>query len=350
MSFDRYSQGLEDVDGHPIRPRMNDDWTAADLMAHVFPPVRWAVPGLVAEGFGVFAGPPKVGKSWWMLNLGVAIAAGGKALGSIDVEQGEVLYLALEDTPRRLQDRLGKVLQDAPPPQSLTLRTDSPRLPDAADELRAWHDDHPDTRLVMIDVLAKIKQPADKSVDSYTADYLSTFELKQIADERGIAILCSHHTRKAESADWLDTISGTQGIAGSADSLLVLRRQRGQADAELFITGRDVEETTRALAFQPDLGLWTLLEGEASDYQLSQTRRTILTLLRDKGPLAPKQVATALGLKPDNAKQSLKRMLDDDQIDTDGEGHYFAPLEPVTPVTRVTQPVTAVTEVTALTA
>src|SRR4051794_35919991 len=87
-------------------------WTASELMAMNFPEPRWAIPGLVAEGVTLLAGAPKVGKSWLALNTSPAVAAGGKALGKVDVESGDVLYLALEDNPRRLRSRLEKVLAD----------------------------------------------------------------------------------------------------------------------------------------------------------------------------------------------------------------------------------------------
>jgi Mrp family chromosome partitioning ATPase len=109
------------VQDHP-RPRPQTVWNAADLMAATFPAMRWAVPGVVAEGLTVVVGPPKVGKSWLCWGLAVAVASGGVAFGKVPVEAGDVLYLALEDTPRRLQSRLGKVLQRDPAPHRLTIR------------------------------------------------------------------------------------------------------------------------------------------------------------------------------------------------------------------------------------
>ena len=117
-------------------------------MAADFPEPRWAVPGIVAEGVTVLAGAPKVGKSWLGLGLVVATATGGKALGSIDVAAGPSLYLALEDTGRRLKDRLGKVLGISPPPNTLTLATECPPLPaGGADMISAWLDHHPGAQI-----------------------------------------------------------------------------------------------------------------------------------------------------------------------------------------------------------
>lgn len=96
-------------------------YSAADLQQQTFPPPRWAVPDLLAEGVNVLAGAPKLGKSWLALGLGIAVASGGRALGSIDVVQGDVLYLALEDTPRRLFDRMGKLCGATPWPSGLAI-------------------------------------------------------------------------------------------------------------------------------------------------------------------------------------------------------------------------------------
>ncbi|HTF48223.1 MAG TPA: AAA family ATPase, partial [Pseudonocardia sp.] len=104
-------------------------YRADDLMAVEFPAPNWAVPGLIAEGVTLLVGPPKVGKSWLALNLGVSLAAGTPALGLIPVEAGPVLYLALEDTPRRLQNRMRKVLAGQPASRDLTLDTYCPPMP-----------------------------------------------------------------------------------------------------------------------------------------------------------------------------------------------------------------------------
>nr|SBO91133.1 DNA repair protein RadA [Nonomuraea gerenzanensis] len=115
--------------GQPVPFRTS--WTADELMAMTFPEPRWAVPGIIAEGLSLLAGPPKVGKSWLSLGLGIAVASGAKALEAIELEPGPVLYLALEDTARRLQNRMGKILSGQPAPRDLTLATTCPTCPQA---------------------------------------------------------------------------------------------------------------------------------------------------------------------------------------------------------------------------
>jgi hypothetical protein len=127
------------------RPARQTHFTATGLMGTIFPEPRFAVPGLVAEGLNLFAGGPKIGKSWLALGLGVAVASGGRALGSIPVDRGDVLYLALEDTPRRLQSRLRSVLQGQPAPDGLNFATEWRPMPEGGgDDLDAALAHRPD--------------------------------------------------------------------------------------------------------------------------------------------------------------------------------------------------------------
>ena len=238
-------------------------------MAAVFPEPRWAVPGLLAEGLTLIVGAPKVGKSWLSWNLAVAVASGGIAFGKVPVEAGDVLYLALEDTGRRLQARLTKVLEGDRAPRSLTVATACPTLTaGGAEQIAGWLSEHPNARLVIVDVFARVRGKLSPQASAYESDYGPMSILKQIADEAGVAMLVVHHTRKASSEDFLDDVSGTQGLSGAADAILVLKRSRGQADAVLHVTGRDVEEADYALSFHADLGAWQMLDGPAQDYTL----------------------------------------------------------------------------------
>lgn len=310
-------------------------WNAVELLAAEFPEPRWAVPGLVAEGLTLFVGAPKVGKSWAAWNLAVAIASGGIAFGKVPVEAGDVLYLALEDTGRRLQSRLRKVLAGDVPPERLTVATTCSTLGNGgAEEIGGWLTAHPDARLVIVDVFARIRGRSGPQSSAYESDYGPMSVLKALADKHGVAILVVHHTRKADAEDFLDVVSGTQGLAGAADCIVVLRRSRGTADGVLQVTGRDVEEAEHALTFSAELGAWQMLEGPAADYSLGETRQRILRHVREYGSATPKQVADALDLDHGLAKQTCCRMSKAGQLDTDGRGAY---LSPVTPVTAVTQ-------------
>lgn len=317
----RMYQELEAEFGDPFPP----GWTADELMATDFPPIRWAVPGIVAEGLSLLVGAPKLGKSWLGLNIATAIALGGRALGKIPVEQGTALYLALEDPGRRLKDRLRIVLEGADPPPSLHLHPEWPLLHDGGlDLLDRWLTLHPDTRVVVVDVLARIRGRVSERESVYAADYGQMIGLKEAADKHGVAVIVVHHARKAGSTDFLDAVSGTAGLAGAADAVMVLTRSRGASDAVLKVTGRDVEEVEHALRL--DVGRWLLLDGPASDYETSESRRKILNAVREAEGLGPKAIALASGVDHEVVKKLVVKMVDANQLDTDGQGHYF-PLE-----------------------
>lgn len=309
-------------------------WTADALMATEFPEPRWAVPGILAEGVNVLAGPPKVGKSWMSLGLALAVASGGRAFDMLDVEPGPVLYLALEDTPRRLQTRMGKLLGDQPAPPDLTLATTCPTLPaGGAEAIAGWLDQHPDARMVVLDVFAKMRGVPPQGMSAYDADYAAVGRAKRLADHYGVALVLVHHVRKMGSDDFLAEVSGTNGIAGAADAVLVLKRGRNQADGILNVTGRDVDEAEYALAFHSASGSWQLLEGPASDHALHSTRATILRFLRQNPGNGPTAIANGTGLDLASVKQTCRRMVNDGQLHGAPGGKYSpADTEGVSPL------------------
>ena len=122
-----------------------------------------------------------------------------------------------------MQDRLRKVLAGSEPSPRLTIATECPPIPNGGDEqIAAWLDGHPEARLVTVDVFVKVRGRSDVRADRYETDYRAASALKDLADSYGVAFLLVHHTRKQESTDWLDAVSGTQGLSGAADSVLVL--------------------------------------------------------------------------------------------------------------------------------
>jgi hypothetical protein len=337
-----------DIPGEWLRPERNgripETVTAADLMASELPPVRWGVRGVLPEGVTLLAGKPKLGKSWLALGLCVAVAAGGVALGTRQVEQGDVLYLALEDNRRRLQKRLGKMLC-GPAPKGLEIATAWPKLDEGGVEaLRAWLGEHPEARLVAVDTLAKIRQRT-RGQNVYQEDYAALEELLPLAAEHEVAIVVVHHTRKMAAADPLDEISGSTGLTGGVDGVLVLKRDRGKADAVLHVDGRDIEEPAEfALKWDAETAGWTIV-GDAEEYRMSEERKDIIGVLVEAGEfLSPGEVADVLGKPRNTIKQRLWRMAQDGQVEN-RNGEYGITHNRDNRVTEETEsgyPVTAV--------
>ncbi len=282
--------------------------TAADLVALELPPVKWAVPEILPEGVTLLCGKPKLGKSWFALGLCVATATGGYALGTKQVEKGDALYLALEDNQRRMQKRLRKVLDGAAAPDSLHVALEWPRLDQGGiDELRAWLNDHPAARLVVIDTLAKAR-PEARGQNVYADDYAALEKLLPLAAEYGVAILVVHHLRKMGAADPLDEISGSTGLSGGVDGFLILKRDRGRHDAALHVDGRDVEEPTElALTWDQELAAWKLA-GDAAEYRMSRGRAEILATLKLLGSVSARELSDYMDKSYENTRKLLSKM------------------------------------------
>jgi hypothetical protein len=305
---------LAPVPDQPAPRRMR--WTDAELMAVQFPEPRWAVPGLLCEGVNMLAGAPKLGKSWMSLGLGAAIANGDPALNSIDVERGPVLYCALEDTGRRLQRRRRQMLaaggRAAP---LLTLETACPVMIAGGDAVVIeWLEDNPHARLIIIDTFEKMRGADAPGQSAYQGDYAAASRFKTIADHYGVPILLIHHVRKQGAEDFQSLVSGTNGLTGAMDAILVLERGRGQADGVLHVTGRDVEEADYAMSFDAVSGAWTKLDGPAADYEMGDTRADIVRLLREHGGMKPARIAEALQLNANTVRKTCTRMAGDGQL------------------------------------
>lgn len=301
--------------------------SAAALMTQHFDPIRYIVEGYIVEGLTVLAGAPKARKSWLMLDVAIAVASDGEAFGSIPCEDGDVLYLALEDNFRRLQDRLHKMgVSDAP--ERLTLCTSWPTGNDAVAEIEEWAHSAERPVLVVVDVLARVREFTGREA-KYDDDYRALVALQDLASQLGIAIVVVHHTRKAGADDPFDEVSGTRGITGVADTVLVIRRDNsgGQSHrATLYGRGRDIPEIETAIEFSDADFRWQVL-GEAWRVADTVEQQQILELLQanDKA-MKLKDIAEALGKERSNVWNMLRKMVDAQLVTKPATGSY-APMK-----------------------
>lgn len=281
--------------------------TARELQAKEFPEPRWAYPGVVPEGVSLLVGPPKAAKSWMALELVQAIATGARALGLTEAcEAGRALYLALEDGERLLQRRLNKHRGADPWPERLHIATAWRRFDEGGrDDLDAWLTAHPDTRLVVIDTLARVRPRDVPGSGIYRQDYEALAPLTDLAHKHAVGIIVVHHTRKMGSDDALDLVSGSNGLAGACDAVLILQRTRLGDEGVLTVTGRDVEEQALACTFDRDTCRWEI-QGEASAVQLSQLQAEILDMLAEEpAPLRSSEIADRLGRMNDSSLRHI---------------------------------------------
>lgn len=307
------------------RPAPRTIFSAQALLDEKLPDPVWTVEGLIPEGLTLLAGKPKLGKSALALNLALSVSLGWQALGKLTTTTGSVLYYALEDSKRTLKGRLTKILSlEQNKPLLINFEYSLDWQADGNLQIEEWIQRTQDAKLVIVDTLAKIRPSQGKS-QSYDWDYACVSPLKTLASKHGVSILVIHHTRKAEAEDALEEVSGTLGLTGAADAVLVLRRMRGQADASLHVTGRDIEEQELALKFE--FPVWNLL-GKADEYKLNQRQAAIISVLKeDGGTMSLRDIHLALsevcaGCTEPTTRKILSRMTKADQIKNDGRGKY----------------------------
>jgi hypothetical protein len=257
--------------------------TARDLQSKTFKPVRIILPGLIPEGVTLLAGKPKVGKSWLALDVCLAVADETRyVLGDMRPVHGDVLYLALEDNQRRLKKRIDKIVQTGPWPDHLELHTEWKRMDQGGlENIEAWLKLAKEPRLIWIDTLAKIRPIAGRSEQAYAGDYRAIEGLQKLSAQYQVGIVINHHLRKMSSEeDAFDDVSGTLGLTGAADTIIVMKRHSGMV--KIFVRGRDIEEAELAAQFNRETCRWRLV-GEADDVFRSQERTAILAALKDAG-------------------------------------------------------------------
>lgn len=292
------------------------------IMAISFPPIEWIVPGYVAEGLGILAGRQKLGKTWLALDWAIAVASGGAAMGSIACDRGDVLYIDLENGQRRIQARINTLFPDVrgrPDLSCLEWVNDAPALNRGfLDALEDWRLSVRNPRLVIVDVLQRVKPAGNPNQNSYESDYSALAGLQRWATDCRVAVVALHHTRKGGADDPLEALIGSNGLSACADTTLVL--DRNQNGITLYVRGRDVEEKESALTFAG--GNW-IVTGEAADVRRSSERGNILAALEEATePMSPTELADVTGMKNGNIRRLLFAMGKAGEVQKSGRGRY----------------------------
>jgi len=283
--------------------------SAADLQRKNIPPIRWIVQDLIPAGLSILASPPKFGKSWMAMHLCLTVAMGRKFLG-YQCCKTKCLYLALEDSERRLKSRMDKLLMGESAPAGFDFVTEALTLDTGLiDALEAYITRNSSTGLIIVDTLQKIRSIGGRDV--YGKDYADIGVLKRFADTHNIAVLLIHHLRKAgDDSDPFARISGTNGLSGAADTMLVLAKERrNDENAKLSVTGRDVEQNELVVRFDRSNCLWENL-GDADAFAEQQARKEYL-----KNPIV-RTVKKLLEQSPDGWSGNAQQLMDAGQFIT----------------------------------
>ena len=283
------------------------------------------IDGLLYPGTYLFVGAPKVGKSFLMAQIAYHVST-GQALWNYPVHAGTVLYLALEDDYRRLQERLSRMF-GVEGTDTLHFATCAKQLGAGLyEQLNRFVSEHNDPRLIIIDTLQKIRESGGDKF-SYANDYEIIGQLKHFADQAGVALLLVHHTRKQQADDKFDRISGTNGLLGAADGAFILEKEKRTGDtAVLEVSGRDQPEQKLILKKNMERLLWELERAETELWQappdpILEKVATMLSEETSEWNGSPTELTDALQLeiKPNLLTKHLNvnkaRLFNEHQID-----------------------------------
>lgn len=288
-------------------------YTLHDLQGRTFPELQHVVGNLIVEGTTLLAARPKVGKTWFCLDAAIGVASGHECLGGYQCAEGDVLYLALEDNPRRMQRRADKLIGLGAWPRRLQVSHTWPRADEGGvDMIERWAQGVDRPLLVVIDVLQRFRRAMKGGKESYGTDYDAIGALTTLCGTyQGLAVIIVHHTRKSEAFDDpLDAISGTTGLGAAPDTELVIVKTKGGAgggsSTSLYGRGRDVDELDKALSFDKEKCRWTIL-GDRDQVQSSSERRAVLDTLGAE-MMKPTDLADELGRSAQSVRQMLRRL------------------------------------------
>ena len=261
---DENFKSFEEIQREMIR-MMDPSYLKTISMTELYDTVYQSKPplidGLLYPGTYIFAGAPKLGKSFLMAQLAYHIST-GTPFWNYTVRKGTVLYLALEDDYHRLQERLYRMF-GTESSEDLYFSVSAGQLGNGLDEqLTRFLAEHPDTKLIIIDTLQKVREIGGDSYN-YANDYEIITRLKKFADSCGICLLLVHHTRKQNADDKFDMISGTNGLLGAADGGFILRKEKRTSNAAtLEVSGRDQPDQKIYLNRNPETLVWELEKTE----------------------------------------------------------------------------------------
>ncbi|MES5380384.1 AAA family ATPase [Mycolicibacterium conceptionense] len=296
------------------------------------------IPNMLTAGYSILGGSPKVGKSWLVLDIALACARGGLAMGNVSVKPRAVLYMALEDGKRRIRSRMN-VLKHGKP-KNLHILTELADGYSGLDTIKFWLDQHRNDEhppLVIVDTLATIRPVvAANSSNAYDIDYEFGREMKKAADSvKGAAILAVHHNRKGDATDFIHKLSGSVGVTAACDCILALGRERGSDTAILSVTGKDLEREDD-YSLQRDGALWTINGADMEEAAVAAAEQKhigklgdrsgeVLAVIEERGRRNELTVAADIGgiIPATQASSYLDRLFKAGRIQKIHRGAYF---------------------------
>ncbi len=299
--------------------------TLSDLSKKEIPPLQWVIPGIIPEGLTIIGGAPKAGKSFLILNIVLQIATGSKALGKFPVNQGKILYLALEDSERRLQSRMKKTGYDLSSVSGSISTEWGAAYSENIEMIDLWMEENPDTKVIAIDTIQDFSKIEEGN--SYSEVTLALARLKDLSHKHNIGILIVHHTKKSESENIIHNLIGSVGYSSKPDTIIILtRRKTGEGDrGKLEISGRDIDAKELQLKFDSKTETWLQDDNAPPETKTDQRQEIVDLLAENSEPMKTSDIALALGREFKSTQNLISRMKKDTDIIMVKYGWYTLP-------------------------
>ena len=282
-----------------------------ELMEETLPSRNTVIEGLLSTGVYLLVGAPKIGKSFLVAQVAYRVSTGTDLWG-YRVHGGTVLYLALEDDKKRLQERMARMF-GVEGSDNLHFATHAGQVGQNLDkQLQNFLREHPDTILVIVDTLQKVREMTTEGY-SYASDYDVMTNLKQLADSYNICLLLVHHTRKQPAGDNFEMISGTNGLLGGSDGALLMKKEnRTDLTATLELSSRDQPEQKLYITKNPESLVWELDHAEKEPWKeppdpILEAVAKLVTAQTSRWEGTPTELVTALGL-PDQSNRLTRHL------------------------------------------
>ncbi|MCL7486653.1 MAG: AAA family ATPase [Desulfobulbaceae bacterium] len=341
-----YPEGIEGTDFNDMRSELGDgptkaallqekprvkSLTAREIMETDYPPIKWAAEGIIPEGLTIIAGRPKFGKSWMMLGLCYAVAMGFPAWEYARTKKGSAYYLALEDSYRRAKDRMQSMEGYFDTyPDNLHIFTDFPRIGNGfVRELERIVQSDKNTGIVVVDTLQKVRPKSNGGKRNlYQAEYEDYERLQRFSIHYGVPVVCVHHTRKgspgAKNSSPIDEMSGSTGIQGVADTLIVCTRDGNQGI--MHVTGREVNEEDYPLEFNRRNMTWKLFPPEQQQIDIGPMM--LSEFFKTNVEITVKQAADVFDVNERTARRMIGELVDQGRLiicRSEGPLKYYSP-------------------------
>ena len=307
------------------------------LMTTDIPPLRYAVNPILPEGLVCIAGRPKAMKSWLMYKLCFCVENGLNFLGH-KVEQGNALYLALEDSKRRLKERAFKMGHEKNK-NFPTTDIEAPYLGMGLEEdLQKWIDGVSKPKLIVVDTLARVKAAVGfKKGTAYDIDNELLRKLQHLAITNGVCIAFVTHLSKATQDYNFDKITGSVGLQGMTDAMWLIDRGDNSPNASITGRGRDILDFEYAVKWNDETMTYDYM-GNKVVIEMNENRKLILDAmksLKDGGvsEVRPSDVIKYYGEKATSKKgknisRTMQRMADDFEIQSLPKYGFYSLITP----------------------